>query len=408
MSTNQLIASLPSEALQHIFAHIERRADVSSCMRVCKSWKVRAQAAASIVGRPLRATQEAALPALYAYLEFKSVASLQQFLKTVEAATSEGRDIAYHIRSLTLPSKSTMSNLPAQWWRELGLAMAGLSAVFMLACNMRVHDTSGMFALTGLPILSRTCANTLQSLRITMHTRASHPALIYLHNLRSLRSLHVDIAESAAQDPSPALVMPAWSFPYLKTFSLIIPKPNIGLSQRMINFLNTRHLPSLRELKIRAAIGLPSIARSYADFFSRLPVLEELGICVAVNCYFYIIPYIPARSLHIEDPELAVVTHLPSSVRDLHITSESFEPTFYTHLCFILAELLVLPKNLEDVHLPPRFVWARSMPPVAEPYTPAPNEDANLPQLLRYAILFQKKCIGLRDGQGNTLDDYLH
>jgi hypothetical protein len=46
MSTNQLITFVPLEALQLIFAHVERRADVSSCMRVCKSWKVQELATA--------------------------------------------------------------------------------------------------------------------------------------------------------------------------------------------------------------------------------------------------------------------------------------------------------------------------------------------------------------------------
>jgi hypothetical protein len=370
-----------------------------------------ARAGNSTVKRPLRATQEAALPALYSRLAFdwEGLASLCKFLKTVEAAAAEGRDIAYHIRSLTLPSNNVAAaNPPAQWWRELMVAMARLSALLMLACNMRIHDTSSMFALTGLPVFSRTCADTLQSLRITLPTRGSHPALIYLHNLRSLRSLHVELGESTMHDTAPALVMPAWSFPHLRTFSLIIPKINIGLSQRMIGFLNTCHLPSLRELKIRAAISLPDTARSYADFFSRLPILEKLDIFVAAERYPQIIPYVRAQSLHIEDPESTIVEHLPFSVRHLHITSESFELIFYSHLFDILTWLLAQPKKIEDVHLPPRFLWARDAPPFAEPYTPAPHEDAHLPQLLKNAIRFQRIGIGLRDGQGNTLDDCLH
>jgi hypothetical protein len=365
-----------------------------------------AHAGRSILRRSLRATQEAALPALYACLQFKSVASLQQFLNTVHAATAEGRDLACHIRSFTMPDSASLAAPP---WRDFSLAMAGLPMVLIHASNLRAHETSGMIALTALPILSVTCPDTLQHLRIALRWRATHTALTCLHAFRALLTLDVVMAEDGSgSDPPPVLVMPAWSFPHLTVFSFSA-KGEPALSQRMVSFLNTCRLPSLRRLKMSTAIGSTDTAQALAGFCAKLPLLEQLDLNNDKEWYPFLVPAMFVQVLRIEDPDEALAAHLTPAVRHLHLTSRSFSPAFYSHLWTILDGVLTRRPGVEDVHLPPRFWWARDVGPAEEPaYEPAPNEDANLPQLLRYTIMFQKSGVGLRDGQGNTLADYLH
>jgi hypothetical protein len=350
--------------------------------------------------------QEAALPALYAYLEFKSVASLQQFLNTVHAATAEGRDLGCHIRSFTMPDSASLAAPP---WRDFSLAMAGLPMLLIHASNLRAHVASGMFALTALPILSRTCPHTLRHLRISLRWQATHTALTCLHVFRSLLTLEVDMAEvSSGSDPPPVLVMPAWSFPHLTVFSFSA-RSEPTLSQRMVTFFNTCRLPSLRRLKMSTAIGSADTARALAGFCAGYPLLEQLDLHIDKQWYPFLVPAMFVQVLRVEDPDEALAAHLTPAVRHLHLTSRDSSHAFYAHLWTIFDGVLARRPGVEDVHLPPCFWWARDVGPVEEPaYEPAPNEDANLPQLLRYAILFQKSGIGLRDGQGNTLADYLH
>jgi hypothetical protein len=365
-----------------------------------------ARARRSIVRRSLRATQEAALPALYACLQFKSVASLQQFLNTVHAATAEGRDVACHIRSFTMPDSASLAAPP---WRDFSLAMAGLPMVLIHASNLRAHETSGMIALTALPILSVTCPDTLQHLRIALRWRATHAALTCLHVFRALLTLDVVMAEDGSgSDPPPILVMPAWSFAHLTVFSFSA-RGEFVLSQQMVAFLNTCRLPSLRWLKMSTAIGSADTAQAFADFCARPPLLEQLDLRIDKQWYPFLVPAMFVQVLRVEDPDEALAAHLTPAVRHLYLTSRDFLPAFYAHLWTVLDGVLTRRPGVEDVHLPPRFSWARDVRPAGEPtYVPAPHEDTNLPQLLRYAILFQKSGIGLRDGQGNTLADYLH
>jgi hypothetical protein len=175
----------------------------------------------------------------------------------------------------------------------------------------------------------------------------------------------------------------------------------------MIEFLNICQLDSLRRLDIVATIGNADVAESFVNLCLKFRMLEELELDIDSRWYPQIIPYLKLRILHVKDPGTSLAAYLTSTVRSLYISSMNFSPEFYADLYAIFDQILAQRKGIEDVHMPERFAWAREACSDGSAYSPAPNEDANLPHLLQYALRFQTSGIGLQDGRGKTLMDYL-
>jgi hypothetical protein len=179
---------------------------------------------------------------------------------------------------------------------------------------------------------------------------------------------------------------------------------------RIFRLLNTCQLPALRRLQIRATLETITLdaAKSFADLCVKLPRLAELDTNFDAEWYPHIPPSVRAPSLCITDPDMTLVTQLPSTIRRLQFISSSFAPTFYTCLWTVFDHLLAYRSDIQDIHMPPHFSWPRDPDPARQQlvYSPAQNEDANLPQLLRYAFLFARRAMHLRDGQGHTMADY--
>jgi hypothetical protein len=351
---------------------------------------------------PLKAVQEVALPILYSCLEFENIVALERFISVVEAAAAEGRDLACHLRSLTTPPIVTLASRMA--WREYSITVARLAALLVRVDRLRFLEAGGICGLTATPILARTCPNTLQHLRLTLSNIPIQSALLHLHEFRTLRTLKLVLNEG--RDSLPALNIPAWSFPCLIELSLFT-RPDVDLSKRMIEFLYTCQLGSLRRLGITATIGNADVAESFASLCLKLRMLEGLQLEIDSRWYPQVIPCLKTRILHVVDPGTSLAAYLPSTVQCLYISSNSFSLEFYTNLHAIFDQILAQRKGIEDVHMPARFAWARKARSDGSAYSPAPNEDVNLPHLLQYALRFQTSGICLRDGRGNTLMDYL-
>jgi hypothetical protein len=346
--------------------------------------------------------QEAALPVLYAVIEFDNVPALQKFVDTVQTAAADGRYLVYHMRTFAV--RVLVGRLS---WRNFAVAAAGLVAILPRATGLRVLDSSGIIALNAIPVLSRTCSSSLHTLMVGLGSREVHSALLHLHLFQELHALKLDIREDAELEPPRATTIPAWSFPFLESFCLdIVGGPS--LSQRMLQFLNTCAMTALRWLSIWATIENGDVARSMVNLCLKLPQMTRLDISIPTEWHYHVFPHIRVQMLHVEDPDRTLVAHLSPTVRCLRITSKKFEATFYDHLWTILNDTMAHRSDVQDVHLPPHFSWPRDPDPIhQQAYTPARDEDVHLPQLLRYAVLFSRRGMNLRDGQGNTLADYL-
>jgi hypothetical protein len=150
------------------------------------------------------AAQEAALPILYSVAEFTHVPPLRIFIDTVEASTVDGRCLAHHMRSFT-----AHLSLDRSAWRDYALAMAGLAAILPHAKSLRILSTSAITALHIIPVLSRTCFNTLQDLSVRLTSREVQSALLYLNAFQALRVLNLNIHVPHGSDPPPTTAIPA-------------------------------------------------------------------------------------------------------------------------------------------------------------------------------------------------------
>jgi hypothetical protein len=346
--------------------------------------------------------QEAALPVMYAIIEFDNVPALQKFVDTVQTAVADGRYLAHHMRIFAV--RVTVEKLS---WRRFAVAAAGLVAILPHATGLRVLDSSGILALNAIPVLSRTCSSSLRTLTVRLGSREVHSALLHLHLFQELRALKLDIREDAELEPPRATTIPAWSFPFLESFSLDI-KGGPSLSHRMLQFLNTCEMTALRWLSIQATIENGDVARYMVNLCLKLPQMTRLDISIPTEWHRHVFPHARVQLLQVEDPDRTLVAHLSPTVRCLRITSKSFEATFYDSLRTILHDVMAHRSDIQDIHLPPHFSWPRDPDPIhLQAYTPARDEDVHLPQLLRYAVLFSRHGMNLRDGQGNTLADYL-
>jgi hypothetical protein len=349
--------------------------------------------------------QEAALPFLYSEIRFDSIPPLQKFIAAVEAAAAEGRYLAHHIRTLSLSAAVTASA-----WRNFTITLAGLVPILLHAINLRTLTAWNIYAITAVPILTRTCPTTLQDMTLQLRSRAMHSALLHLHAFPALRILNLEVHEDVESDHPRAALIPPWSMPCLATLSLtIIGVPS--LFPYIFRFLHTCYLPALQQLMLGARIwGLQS-AELLADFCAK-PSLSviKLHLPSSAGWYPHICRSIRAPSLYVRDPDRTLAASLPSAIQHLHIASEDLSPALFANLWTIFDHLLVSKGGIQYINLPSRFSWAREMPPdspAGQTYVPAIEEDANLPQLLQYAILLAKCGIHLRDGQANTLVDYL-
>jgi hypothetical protein len=352
-------------------------------------------------------TQEAALPFLYAQICFDSIPPLQKFIAAVEAAAAEGRHLAHHIRTLSLSAA-----VSASAWRNFTITLAGLVPILLQAINLQALTAWNIYALTAVPIFARTCPTTLQDMTLQLHSRAMHSALLHLHSLPALRNISLVIDEDVGIDHPRAAFIPPWNMPSLATLSLTIGGGS-SLSRYIFRFLHRCDLAALQRLAVIVAIEDLVSADFLADLYAKLSlsVIDLQLPARSAHWYPHICRSIRAPSLYVRDPlpdEMLPAT-LPSTVQHLHFVSDAISPAFYTKLS-IFDHLLLSKGGIQNIYLPAQFSWAREMPPdspAGQTYTPSAEEDANLPQLLRYAILLARRGIHLRDGQGKTLVDYL-
>jgi hypothetical protein len=123
---------------------------------------------------------------------------------------------------------------------------------------------------------------------------------------------------------------------------------------RIFRLLNTCQLPALRRLQIRATLETITLdaAKSFADLCVKLPRLAELDTNFDAEWYPHIPPSVRAPSLCITDPDMTLVTQLPSTIRRLQFISSSFAPTFYTCLWTVFDHLLAYRSDIQDIHMP--------------------------------------------------------